>query len=259
MKRPLTYLGLAAVLVALVVGLSATGFAGETAYRWSEPLRDLVRPVTNELRGRKTVEDRLNQYEEAVQSRLAPAFEDAGVSYPPDAMVLAALKNRDRLELYAREENGPWKYVKTYPVLAASGTLGPKLREGDRQVPEGVYQIVGLNPNSSYHLSMKMNYPNELDRRFAERDGRDDPGSDIFVHGRDASIGCLAMGDPAIEELFVATALAGTQDVRVAVAPVDFRRTDDLPETLADRPDWVDEKYERVRDLFDELPAPSDS
>jgi len=71
--------------------------------------------------------------------------------------------------------------VADYRITAASGTAGPKLREGDRQVPEGIYRIVGLNPNSRYHLSMKLDYPNAFDRHQAARDGRARPGSDIFI------------------------------------------------------------------------------
>ncbi|NJN46820.1 MAG: L,D-transpeptidase family protein [Candidatus Competibacteraceae bacterium] len=95
-----------------------------------------------------------------------------------------------------------WQPIKHYPVLAASGTLGPKLCEGDRQVPEGIYRIKSLNPNSAYHLSLELDYPNAFDLRQAERDGRNNPGSAICIHGKAVSVGCLAMGDTAIEELY---------------------------------------------------------
>jgi hypothetical protein len=111
------------------------------------------------------------------------------------------------LELWT--EDTAARLVHRYPVLAASGALGPKLRQGDLQVPEGVYRVLWLNPNSSYHLSMKLDYPNAFDREHARRDRRTDLGGDIFVHGRAVSIGCVALGDPAIEELFVLAADTG--------------------------------------------------
>ena len=78
-----------------------------------------------------------------------------------------------------------------------------KLREGDRQVPEGLYRLIGRNPNSNYHLSMKLDYPNSYDPRHAKREGRSNPGSNIFIHGKSLSVGCLAMSGEAIEAFFV--------------------------------------------------------
>ena len=90
-----------------------------------------------------------------------------------------------------------------YPIQGASGDIGPKLIEGDRQVPEGLYEIIGFNPNSSYHISMQLNYPNDFDLKHASAEGRDHSGNNIFIHGKDESIGCLAMGDAAIDFLLV--------------------------------------------------------
>lgn len=228
----------------------------ERAYRASRPARDLVRPVTDYLRGRKSVAQRLAQYGEAARDRFQPAFEEAGVAYPPDALRFVGLKRPGELEVYARSGASGWRHVSTYDVKAASGDPGPKLREGDRQVPEGVYEATALNPNSSYHLSIKVGYPNERDREFARRDGRDDLGGDIFIHGDAVSIGCLAMGDTAIEELFVMTADTGLDDVDVLVAPVDFRTTK-LPDDATDElPEWIDKKYDLLREHLGELPTP---
>ena len=82
-----------------------------------------------------------------------------------------------------------------------SGRLGPKLKEGDRQVPEGLYRVESLNPNSRYHLSLRVNYPNEQDKSYGRLDGRNNLGTDIMIHGKDCSIGCLAMGDPSCDFL----------------------------------------------------------
>jgi hypothetical protein len=148
--------------------------------------------------GGPTVVSRLEQYGVAARARLADDFGAAGVTYPPAEVTLIAVKDEARLEVWARRDGG-WAWIADYPVLAASGGAGPKLREGDGQVPEGVYAIDWLNPRSAYHLSLHVDYPNALDRAHAATDGRAALGGAIMIHGSDVSIGCLAMGDPAIE------------------------------------------------------------
>ena len=103
-------------------------------------------------------------------------------------MSLVAIKDEKILELYARSADGTWKFVYRYTVLAASGGMGPKLKQGDKQVPEGVYAISLLNPNSRYHVSLRVNYPNAFDREMAAADGRENLGGDIMIHGKAASV-----------------------------------------------------------------------
>ena len=202
--------------------------------------------VTQTAKGRKTVADRVAEFGASVDERLAPHFREAGVPYPPQRITLIGLKHEKLLELWASTTNGQFRHVKTYPILAASGKLGPKLREGDRQVPEGLYKIESLNPNSSFHLALRVNYPNEFDREKARREGRTKPGSDIMIHGRSASIGCLAMGDPAAEELFVLAARTGVRNIDVMLSPVDFR-VRELPPDMPPLPDWTPGLYAQIR------------
>jgi murein L,D-transpeptidase YafK len=124
--------------------------------------------------------------------------------------------------------------------------LGPKLRQGDRQVPEGVYGVEALNPNSSFHLSLRLDYPNADDLRRAREADIADPGSDIMIHGNTCSIGCLAMGDEAAEDLFVLAAETGLANIKVILSPVDFR-VRDLPENLPALPAWVADRYSSLR------------
>jgi hypothetical protein len=194
----------------------------------------------------RTVEGVVGQLGPAARERLRPHFTAAGVPYPPRAVTLLALKEERRLELWAGRANA-MRLVRSYAILAASGGPGPKLRQGDLQVPEGAYRIPWLNPNSLYHLSMKVDYPNALDRRQARRDGRTDPGGDIFIHGRDVSIGCIALGDPAIEELFVLAADVGLPRVKVLIAPRDLRLHAGRG-VASGRPAWVDELYRSLRE-----------
>jgi len=179
----------------------------------------------------------------------------AGVPYPPGRVVLVGLKLERRLEVYAPGDDGAMRFIRSYPIVAASGRLGPKLANGDRQVPEGVYDVPSLNPNSAFHLSLRVGYPNAFDREMARRDGRTDLGGDIMIHGGDASIGCLAMGDAAAEDLFVLAAEAGRQNVRVLLSPVDFRRRE-LPTDRPAAPAWVEQLYADLRRELAHLPLP---
>ena len=194
--------------------------------------------------GQRTVEDILQIYGPNATNKLKPYFARAKVTYPPREVTFIALKQEKKLELWARD-SGEFHFIRDYDIRAASGVSGPKLRQGDRQVPEGIYRIAGLNPNSHYHLSMKINYPNEFDLFHAWQEKRTDPGSDIFIHGRAASIGCLAMGDEAIEELFVLTAQTGAENVKVVIAPQDPRAYF-LKADAQKLPEWTPELYSMI-------------
>src|ERR1043166_8397494 len=104
--------------------------------------------VTRPMTGEKTVADRLAEFGDVVHARLQPRFREINVAYPPKKLILVGLKQEKQLELWVSDGSSEFRFLKTYPILAASGTSGPKLREGDRQVPEGLYQIESLNPNS---------------------------------------------------------------------------------------------------------------
>jgi len=191
--------------------------------------------------GARTVSDVVRTMGPAARERLQPHFERLRLPYPPRAVTLVALKQERRVELWSEGAASP-AFVREYPVLAASGGPGPKLRQGDLQVPEGFYRLLWLNPMSSYHLSMKVDYPNEFDREQARLEGRNNLGGDIFIHGKDVSIGCLALGDAAIEELFVLVNDVGVARVKVLIAPRDLR-SQPAPEG---GPRWLPTLYERL-------------
>jgi len=235
----------------LVVILAALVAAGIVFYRRG---RAVWYPPYRRVAGKRTVADILQRYGPATEGRLRPRFGRAGVAYPPERAALLAFKEEKQLELWA-QKGARWAFIRSYPILAASGTLGPKLREGDRQVPEGIYRIVFLNPNSSYHLSMMLDYPSRYDRQKAQEDGRTNLGGEVFIHGRAVSIGCIAVGDPAIEDLFVLVARTGASKVTVIIAPNDLRRGGPLP-APPDAPPWLGELYETIRRALWEFPPP---
>ncbi|HLA72744.1 MAG TPA: L,D-transpeptidase family protein [Steroidobacteraceae bacterium] len=215
-----------AVIASIAIPLSA-----------SETARDIADYGLMRLRGQYTVQDRLTEYAADVESRLRGKLSGAGLSYPPAELAYVAFKDIRRLQVYGRNDSREsWRFVREYRVQGASGTLGPKIGDGDRQVPEGVYRVEALNPNSRFHLSLRLNYPNDFDRAAAELDGRSNLGGDIMIHGARASIGCLAMGNEAAEDLFVLAALAGPEHVRVVISPTDFRDpTSRVPNILSVR------------------------
>lgn len=126
------------------------------------------------------------------------------------------------------------------------------MRQGDGQVPEGIYRIESLNPNSLCHLSLRVGYPNDFDRRQAQRDGRTELGGDIMIHGGWESSGCLAMGDKAAEDLFVLAARTGIDNIVLILCPVDFRRRD-LPYS-GSQPAWVQALYTDIREALKSFP-----
>jgi murein L,D-transpeptidase YafK len=113
-------------------------------------------------------------------------------------MLIRAYKKEAELEIWKMKSDGQYVHLKTFPMCRWSGQLGPKTREGDRQVPEGFYSITPaqMNPNSAYYLSFNVGYPNQLDRALGHS------GGTIMVHGACSSAGCFSMTDGEIAEIY---------------------------------------------------------
>jgi TPR repeat protein len=190
-----------------------------------------------------------------VEERVAAYFASRGLAFPPRGVTLVALKREARLELWADPGDG-WNFVRSYLIRASSGGLGPKLRQGDHQVPEGVYRIAALNPASSYHLSLRMDYPNAFDRARASEEDRTRLGGDIMIHGGAVSDGCLPIGDSAIEEIFALVDRVGMANVSVIVSPLDFRRELRAPKTNG--PAWLPELYASIASALEPFRLPVD-
>jgi murein L,D-transpeptidase YafK len=144
---------------------------------------------------------RVRQARENQQTNLDSLFENRNIDYPPHRVVIVAYKREQQLELWAcSESSDTYTLIKQYPFTAFSGTLGPKQKRGDLQIPEGLYHISHFNPYSNFHLSMLVSYPNKAD---AIRSPYDDLGGEIRIHGSCVTIGCIPIGDQAIEELYI--------------------------------------------------------
>ena len=122
-------------------------------------------------------------------------------------LVLRAYKKESEIEVWKRNDAGRYVYIKSFPICRWSGQLGPKMYPGDRQTPEGVYDVPArqMNPNSHYYLSFDTGFPNAYDR------AQGASGSAVMVHGTCSSMGCFAMTDRQVGELYAIArdALAG--------------------------------------------------
>lgn len=193
---------------------------------------------------KRSVSDVLEQTQPRVEKKFKPIFEKAKLKWPPENLVAIGLKQERSLEVWVHNDHQKPVLIASYPMLAASGTLGPKRREGDKQVPEGFYGLPYLNPNSRYHLSIFVDYPNAEDVSNSKVP-RSQMGGEIFVHGKSVSIGCIAIGDHAIEELFTLCALTPTTKRRIIISPVDFRKFPDF--SMPKEEEWVRSLHDRIR------------
>lgn len=141
--------------------------------------------------------------EEEARDRRLPGIKtrlsQMGLGAGGTQLFIRAFKLDAQVEAWVRDDSTGWMLFRTYPMCAVSGLPGRKMLEGDRQVPEGVYRITEFNDRSQYHMSLKINYPNEADHYWADSAR---PGGEIYFHGGCATIGCLPLTDPGIEELY---------------------------------------------------------
>src|SRR5215216_4732470 len=141
---------------------------------------------------------------------------------PSDPILIRAYKKESEMEVWKRGRDGRYAHLKTLPICRWSGQLGPKRRQGDRQAPEGFYAVTPrqMNPNSAYHLSFDLGFPNAYDRAHGAS------GAYLMVHGICSSAGCYAMTDQQIEEIYALAreAFAGGQQA-FQVQAFPFRMT----------------------------------
>lgn len=191
----------------------------------------------------------MRRYALPTEPTVKSLFSKANVAYPPKEIALLAFKQEQSMELWAKNDGQSWRYIHRYPLTAFSGRLGPKLKERDRQIPEGIYRLTTFNPLSSMHLSMMINYPNNFDRLQAMKDGRTNLGNNIFLHGKSFSVGCLAVGDKGIDQLFLLVRRVGLDHTKVIIAPNDLRRAKPATSTFA-QPRWLPELYKQISDAL---------
>jgi len=161
-------------------------------------------------------------------------------------MFIRVFKMEAVMEVWVQRPDSKYIKFKQFDIYALSGLLGPKRQQGDMQVPEGFYYINEFNPQSSYYLSLGINYPNESDMKLSTAQKK---GGDIFIHGAQCSAGCLAMSNYYIEDIYMCAVKAinnGQQKIPVQIFP--FRMT---PENMKYYLSF--EPYRPHREFWDNL------
>ncbi len=169
-------------------------------------------------------------------------FIHKNLKYPGFQLFLRAFKKERRLEVWVKPSDAA-KYIllTTYDFCAVSGELGPKRNEGDRQIPEGIYHINHFNPQSNFHLSLGINYPNASDKLL----GGKYPGSAIYIHGNCVTIGCIPITDDKIKELYILAVEArngGQKTIPVHIFPSQLGETElhELTRTYPSDPELIE-------------------
>ncbi|HEY0298625.1 MAG TPA: L,D-transpeptidase family protein [Arachidicoccus sp.] len=157
------------------------------------------------------------------EDSLRNQFSRQGLLWPAREVYIRSFKYDSQMEVWVRNNTKEkFKLFRTYNVCVMAGAIGPKRIEGDYQVPEGFYYISMFNPRSEYHLSLKMNYPNESDRILSDPLK---PGDGIYIHGNCVSVGCIPLQNDQIDEVYLiasAAKLNGETFVPLHVFPIKF-------------------------------------
>jgi murein L,D-transpeptidase YafK len=148
------------------------------------------------------------------------SLEKAGIDSGSLEIFIRIFKKEKLLELWGKSKTmQQFVLLRNFAICSSSGELGPKRREGDRQVPEGYYKIILFNPSSNFLLSLGIDYPNAADRILASKER---PGGNIFIHGSCVTIGCIPITDEGIKELYVYAVEArnsGQSEIQVQIFP----------------------------------------
>lgn len=163
-------------------------------------------------------------------------------------LFIRAFKKEKELEVWATQA-GTYQLLTTYDFCTSSGKLGPKRKEGDLQIPEGVYHINHFNPFSTFHLSLGINYPNASDRILSDKKH---PGSAIYIHGDCVSIGCIPITDDKIKELYVLAVDSkdgGQSNIPVHIFPARFESIDEEMTPFWENLKTVYDDFEKTKKL----------
>lgn len=170
--------------------------------------------------------DRVKTAYEEKENIVKQYFKNKNLNYSGFNLFIRAFKKEKNLEIWIKEKDQEtYSKLHTYTFCTTSGDLGPKRREGDLQIPEGVYHINHFNPQSNFHLSLGLNYPNASDKILSHKHH---PGGSIYIHGNCVTIGCIPIRDDKIKELYVLAVEAknnGQERIPVHIFPT--RLTDE--------------------------------
>jgi murein L,D-transpeptidase YafK len=165
--------------------------------------------------------DRVRKSYDEKEETVKQYFEKNRLTYKGFHVFFRAFKQEEELEVWVREAaSDRYTLLHTYAFCANSGTVGPKRKEGDMQIPEGVYHINHFNPQSKFYLSLGINYPNTSDKILSHKVR---PGGSIYIHGNCVTVGCIPVTDDKIKELYILAVEAknnGQQKIPVHIFPI---------------------------------------
>ncbi len=160
------------------------------------------------------------------EASLKKELSEKGFSFDKiEKIFIRALKKEEDLEVWIQKSDGKYHLFKTYDFCSSSGFLGPKMKQGDLQIPEGVYTIDRFNPWSNFYLSLGVSYPNRADRINSPYESK---GGDIFIHGNCVTIGCIPITDDLIKEFYVLCVESKNKGHEIPVHIFPFRMNFDL-------------------------------
>ncbi len=240
----------------------AAPFVAPPSVLGREPI-DIVLNLTCSSILNLTVAQAIARYGEEARELLRAQCKSAGADYPPKRIVLLALKDRKQLLMFAGAGGGAaggsgganqrLALVQTFPLVSYSGALGPKLREGDLQIPEGNYRITGSSARDM--LSLAVDYPNAFDRARGLEDHRKKLGGDILIHGGSVSTGCIVVSNEQMQEVFVALHDVGFKNVQLLITPCDLTKSQ--PQlNWSKQPKWLPKLYTQLKSDLSGLPIP---
>jgi murein L,D-transpeptidase YafK len=158
-------------------------------------------------------------YEEK-EKTIKQYFSDATLPFAGYSLFIRAFKSERIVEVWVKSgRSSTYVLLKTFPFCASSGELGPKRKEGDLQIPEGIYSLNHFNPQSNFYLSLGVSYPNASDKILSNKKN---PGSAIYIHGNCVTIGCIPITDDKIKELYILAVEArnnGQKNIPIHIFP----------------------------------------
>ena len=160
-------------------------------------------------------------------------------------VLIRVFKFEKELEVWV-ESGDTMILSKTYSICRLSGGFGPKRYEGDLQVPEGVYMVNKLNPHSNYYKAVGINYPNKSDSILSTYSRK---GGSIYIHGKCVSVGCIAVEDRNIEEIYKIAETSTEITVHIFPARYDSKKLY-IASQLADKPHLFDFE-ENLKEVYE--------
>ena len=192
----------------IITGLFSLSFISQTDFLTEQKRYERVRAAIQDRQ--QIIEKKLNENKITIENL---------------NLLFVAYKDDDLLDVYAKnKQESAYKKILSYKVCSRSGELGPKRKQGDKQVPEGFYYVDRFNPASSFHLSLGISYPNLADKRKSKATNL---GGDIFIHGSCVTIGCLPMTDNYIKEIYLLAVYAKNNgQAKIPVYMFPFQMTE---------------------------------